>query len=123
CERLREIRLAGTGGADHEDVRLRDLHVVVALLLRLRLVALVVVVDGDGEGALRGILTDDVLAQEVIDLAGLGKRPLLGLLRRGAELLLDDLVAQPDALIADVDAGTGDQLPDLLLRLPAEIAL
>src|SRR5690606_23090462 len=35
----------------------------------------------------------------------------------------DDLVAQVDALVADVHAGSGDQLLDLLLALPAEGAL
>src|SRR5699024_9393522 len=45
-------------------------------------------------------------------------------LRRGdAQLLLDDLVAQLDALVADVHAGPGDELLDLLLALPAEGAL
>ncbi len=39
------------------------------------------------------------------------------------QLLGDDVVAQVDALVADVDAGTGDQLLDLLLRLSAEAAL
>src|SRR5213076_1602722 len=39
------------------------------------------------------------------------------------ELFLDDLVAEVDALVADVHAGSGDQLLDLLLRLPAERAL
>jgi hypothetical protein len=41
--------------------------------------------------------------------------------RRG-QLLVDDLVAEVDALVADVDAGPGDQLLDLALRLAAEAA-
>ena len=36
------------------------------------------------------------------------------------ELVFDDVVAQFDALIADVDAGAGDELADLPLPLPAE---
>ena len=36
------------------------------------------------------------------------------------ELLVDDLVAEIDALVADVDARPGDQLLDLPLRLAAE---
>src|SRR4029434_8026794 len=36
--------------------------------------------------------------------------------------LVDDLVAEIDALVADVDARSGDQLLDLPLRLPAETA-
>jgi hypothetical protein len=80
-----------------------------------------VVVDGDGEGALGALLADDVLVQDVIDLAGLRQAlELEG--RRGRELLVDDLVAEIDALVADVDAGAGDQLLDLALRLAAEAA-
>ena len=43
-------------------------------------------------------------------------------LRGRCELLVDDLVAEIDALVADVDAGASDQLLDLSLRLPAEAA-
>ena len=42
--------------------------------------------------------------------------------RRSGELLVDDLVAEIDALVADVDARAGDQLLDLPLRLAAEAA-
>ena len=42
--------------------------------------------------------------------------------RRGGELLVDDLVAEIDALVADVHAGAGDELLDLPLRLAAEAA-
>src|SRR5204863_6449868 len=38
------------------------------------------------------------------------------------ELLVDDLVAEVDALVADVDAGPGDELLHLALRLAAEAA-
>src|SRR5450432_2459379 len=68
------------------------------------------------------VLADDVLLEEVVNLAWLGELvPLqVGRLR---ELLFDDLVAQVDALVADVDAGARDQLLHLLLALPAERAL
>src|SRR5262249_15520941 len=42
--------------------------------------------------------------------------------RRSRELLVDDLVAQVDALIEAVDAVPGDQLLDLALGPPAEAA-
>jgi hypothetical protein len=42
--------------------------------------------------------------------------------RRSGQLLVDDLVAEIDALVADVDAGPGDQFLDLALGLPAETA-
>ena len=50
------------------------------------------------------LLTDDVVVQELVDLTGLGQlvELELGGLR---QLLFDDLVAEVDALVADVDAG------------------
>src|SRR5699024_2489549 len=59
---------------------------------------------------------------EPVDLAGLRQRVHLDLARL-RQLLFDDLVAQVDALVADVHAGTRDELLDLLLTLPAEGAL
>src|SRR5438067_221642 len=83
---------------------------------------LVVVVDGDGKDLLGVVLADHVVVQEVEDLPGLGQlvEAHLGGLR---QLLLDDVVAQVDALVADVHAGAGDELLHLLLRLAAEAAL
>jgi hypothetical protein len=54
-----------------------------------------------------------------VDLPGFRQVLELDRRRRG-ELLVDDLVAEVDALVADVDAGPGDQLFDLPLRLAAE---
>ncbi len=124
-ERLGEVGLAAAGRADEQDVALGDLDVVGALLGRLKGAvgadALVVVVDRDRERALGRHLADDVLLEEREDLAGLGEvevgddaRALL------SGTLFDDLVAQLHALVADVHAGTGDQLLHLLLALSAE---
>ena len=83
--------------------------------------ALVVVVDRHAERALGRLLADDVLLQDRVDLDRL--RQVLEVEGRApGQLLVDDLVAEIDALVADVDAGTGDQLLDLALRLPAEAA-
>ena len=82
----------------------------------------VVVVDGDGEDLLGVVLADDVVVEERPDLTRVGQVVERQLGRLG-ELLLDDLVAQVDALVADVHAGTGDELAYLLLRLAAERAL
>ena len=80
------------------------------------------VVDRNRQCLFRGVLADDVLAEEVVDLARLGE-----LVERTSvdsdELLLDDLVAEVDALVADVDTRASDELLDLLLALSAERAL
>src|SRR5918998_216279 len=87
-----------------------------------RLDALVVVVDGHRQRPLGLVLPDDVLLEEVVDLLRL--RQFVELQVRGLrELFLDDLVAEVDALVADVDPGASDELLDLLLALPAERAL
>jgi hypothetical protein len=80
-----------------------------------------VVVDGNRERPLGRLLPDDVLVQDRVDLLRLGERLELEA-RRGRQLLVDDLVAEIDALVADVDAGAGDQLLDLPLGLPTETA-
>jgi hypothetical protein len=56
-----------------------------------------------------------------MDLLRLGQVLELDRGRRG-QLLVDDLVAEVDALVADVDAGARDQLLYLALRLAAEAA-
>ncbi len=85
---------------------------------------LVVVVDGDRERPLRRLLADHILFEEAEDLFRLRKLELAGLGLAGlGEALFDDLVAELDALVADVDAGTGDELLHLLLALSAERAL
>ena len=64
---------------------------------------LVVVVDGDRQDLLRVVLADDVVVEELVDLRRLGQLVEAQLGGLG-ELLLDDLVAEVDALVADVDA-------------------
>ncbi len=68
-QRLGEQRLAAAGGADQQDVRLRQLDVGI---LGGVVEALVVVVHGDREDALGLGLADDVVVQHVADLAGRG---------------------------------------------------
>src|SRR5699024_5047348 len=125
-QRLRQVGLAAPGGPDQQDVRLRQLYVGVLTSggcgSRSGLDPLVVVVDGDRQGPLRRILADDVLLEELEDLPRLGQVHQAQLVRLG-ELFLDDLVAQVDALVADVHARSCDELDDLLLALATEGAL
>jgi hypothetical protein len=89
-------------GPEQEDVALLQLDVVAG---RLRVDALVVVVHRHGEDLLRAVLPHHVLVEDRLDLRGLRQRRA-GLQRVFAVYLLrDDVVAQPDALVADVDRG------------------
>ena len=90
---------------------------------RLRLHALVVVIDSNGQSFLRIGLADDVAIKKLPDLVRLGQLIEQANLAALGEFFLDDLVAEVYAFIADVDAGTSDQLLDLLLALSAERAL
>jgi hypothetical protein len=82
-----------------------------------------VVVDGDRERLLGRVLSDHVLVEEIADLLGLGEFFLQPEGFDPGKFLLDDFVAQSDALIADVDTVTRDEALDLFLRLGAEVAL
>src|SRR3989440_254659 len=118
-QRLREERLAGAGRADQENVGFLQLDVAIVVA---RLDPFVVVVDGDGEDLLGALLADHVLVEDVLDLGGLGQRADLPRLLL-FPLLGDDVVAELDALVADVDGGARDQLADVVLALAAERAL
>ncbi len=121
---LREQRLAAAGRAEQQDVRLLRARRRPCVLARL------------AESSARACSgcrpppTSVFLAcswpmtyslRNVVDLAcGFGELVEVERSAALAELLLDDLVAEIDALVADVDAGAGDQLLDLPLRLAAE---
>ena len=117
---LGEQRLAAAGGADQQNVGLRELDVV---LLALVVQPLVVVVHGDREHLLGALLVDDVLVEDALDLHRHGQLVVLLALRARLHLLADDVVAELDALVADVDAGAGDELAHLVLALVTERAV
>src|SRR5436305_6971646 len=76
-------------------------------------------VDSDGELLLSLFLADDVIIEEGFDLDRCGQRRAAG----GGLLLLiigDDLVADIDALIANINGRPGNQLLDFVLRFAAE---
>jgi hypothetical protein len=117
-QRLGQQRLARAGRPDQQHVGLLELDLVD---LVAGVDPLVVVVDRDRQDLLGPLLADDVLVERVLDLVRvreLGARRLRT--RRLEELLLDDLLAQVDALVADVHALARDELANLLLALPAE---
>src|SRR5207302_1453779 len=117
-ERLRGQRLAATGGPDQQHVRLLQLDVAVRLRVRD---ALVMVEDGDREHLLRVLLADNVLVERRRDHLRIRDGPrLAALLRGGAVVLLQHLLAEVDALIADVDTRSRNELAYLLLALAAE---
>ena len=118
-QRLGHERLAAPCRPDQQDVRFGQLDVVIAAGFVLH--TLVVVVHGDRQDLLGVLLADDVVVQEGEDLSWLGELVEVEVGRLG-QFLFDDFVAEVDALIADIDTRTGDELLDLLLRLAAERA-
>src|SRR5262249_37749940 len=100
-ECLRQQRLAAAGGADEQNVTLAHLNVVD---LHAGIDALVMVIDGDRERLLGAILPDHVLVELVENITRRRdlalRNPRLG----GGLLFLDDLAAQVDTLVTDVDA-------------------
>ena len=77
------------------------------------------VVDRHGERPFRVLLPDHVLIEGVLDLPGRGH---LGDRFRDFPLLVlsQDLIAERDALVADVDRRARNELPDGVLGLAAE---
>src|SRR2546426_2014726 len=119
-ERLREIGLATSRRPDEQHVRLRQLDVTDRLG---GADPLVVVVDLDREHFLRAFLADHVLVERGADRLRVGDEAGLLLLGAGgAVIVLEDLLAEVDALVADEYAGARNQLPHLVLALPAEAA-
>src|SRR5581483_3008832 len=120
CQGLRQQRLAGPCRADEQDVGLLQFDVLPRVALMV-VDALVVVVDSDRELLLRPLLSDHVEIEEFLDLFRLRKRA--GAFQRSRLVLAvlgDDVEADVDAFVTDVDRRSGDQLLDVALRLVAE---
>ena len=116
---LGEQSLAAAGRPDEQDVRLGKLDLAALGAVGE---ALVMVVDGHREHALGVALPDHIIVEMLADLER-RRNAVPGLHQRGFGLLADDVVAQLDALVADEHGGPGDELPHLVLRLPAEGAV
>jgi hypothetical protein len=76
-------------------------------------------VDSYGKTFFGFILSNDILIQETLNFTRLGQR---GTSSYGFGLLIigDDLIADIDAFIANVNSGTGNQFFYFILRLAAE---
>ena len=79
------------------------------------------VVHGHCQHPLRLFLPDHIVVEDIVDLLRSDQRATF---ERGGsfQLLFDDLRAEINAFIADVDARPGDQLSYLSLRFTAERA-
>jgi hypothetical protein len=80
------------------------------------------VVDRNRKHTLGVFLTDHIIIQNLADF--LGRRHAIARLHQMRLMLFtNDIHAEFYAFIADEYRGPGDQLPDLMLRLPAEGAV
>ena len=84
--------------------------------------SLVVVIDRYGQGAFRVFLANHVFLQEIEDFMRSRQdvQPARG---AAVEFFGNNVVAQLDALITDIHAGTGDELTNLTLGLSTERTL
>src|SRR5262249_50614032 len=112
-------RLAGAGRADQQDVRLRELDIVV---LGLVVETLIVIMDSDREHLFGVILTDDIVIENFAYFLR-GRNAVARLHQRGPVLLADDVHAQFDASVADKYGRAGDELAPLVLALAGERAV
>jgi hypothetical protein len=118
-QRLRQQRLPRAGWTDEKNVGLLHLDRFFAVAQPN---ALVVIVHRNREHLLRVLLANHVGIQEALDR---GRRRNALFRARAVVLkpfLCDDVIAQANALIADVHRRPGYQLLDLALALPAERA-
>ena len=129
-QRFGEQRLAGTGRPDQQNVALLDLDIGewIGLKRRGRIRrrralqdALEMIVDRDRERLLRDVLADHILVERAPNLRRLrnanGRRLPA---RVFVQFLVEDAFADVDATVANVDAGTGDELAHLRVAFATE---
>jgi hypothetical protein len=78
-----------------------------------------VLIDGNCEPLLGVFLSDHIFIKEGFDLSWLRQRRSSSY-RFGLLIVCDDLVADINAFITDINGRTGDQFLDFILRLAAE---
>ena len=107
--------LTAAGRPNQQNIAFLNFDIAIS---KARIQALVMVVDGHRQNPLGRLLLDDVFVQLRFDF--LGHEQVLKRVCLFFALLFDDLAAELDALVADVDRRAGNQLVDLFLALPAE---
>ena len=116
-------------GRRHSKVQVSDFSVawrspfLLGAVRRLVKNALVMIVDRNGQGAFCVVLANAMEIEVTFDLGRL--RYLLdrgGFFRFGGEFLIEHVFAQHNAVVANVNAGTGDQLFDFGVRFAAKAA-
>src|SRR2546421_3878518 len=117
-ERLCQQSFARTRWPDQNDIGFLNLNIRPSAR---QFYSLVMLIDGDRQTLLGFVLADDVLVEKILDFAGFWQRRSRGY-RFSLLIVGDDLVADVNALIADVNGGTGDELLDFILRLAAKRA-
>ena len=123
-KRLHEVSLAGAGGSDHQNIALLKLDIGIGYAVD----TLVVVVDGHGDRFFGAVLADDVLVEELYDLAGLLHISVLDEAAHGPLLIRlveagQDVVGRSDAVLADDGAAASDEALAGRLGFAAEQAL
>src|SRR5260370_28938470 len=83
---------------------------------------LVVIVHRNSQDALGLVLADHIVVKNLAYLFG-RRNAVLGLHQGGLALLPDDVHAEFDAFIADEHRRASNELPDLVLALPAETTI
>src|ERR1035438_6704156 len=84
--------------------------------------ALVVVVNRDGQHLLRMVLADHIIVENLADFLR-HRNAVARFHQRGVLLLLEDVLAQLNAFVANEHGRTGNKLAHLLLALAAERAV
>ncbi len=110
--------LAASGGTEHENVALLQLHVIGP---HIAVDPLVVVVNSHSQSFLGLFLPNHIFIQGILDFFRLGKTVQFNVMFFG-ELFFDDLVTELYTFITDIDPWSSDELFYLLLHLSTERA-
>jgi len=119
CQRLRQEGFSGPGRTEQKNVGLLQLDIV---RMNATIDALVVVVHSNRENLLRAMLAHDIVIERRFDVRWFrnGRGPRVGFVL--LDFLGNDVVAQPNALVADVHRWASDELLHFLLRFAAKRA-